>query len=145
MKIDDIHSEWETDCRIDDTALDSVAGRIPILHSKYLRYLSNERLLKKKLDTDLSELRQAKSDRLLGLMSKSELDARGWEAEKRRYLKGEVEHALAADSDVSTLSLKIAFQQEKCDVLDSIVKMVMNRNFIVKSMIDWKKFISGAG
>jgi Recombination, repair and ssDNA binding protein UvsY len=143
MKLDQIHEEWSKDCIIDDTELARESSRIPILHSKYLRYLSNERMTLKTLDGEYAELRQDKSDRLTGVMSKEELDIRGWLPERRRYLKGEIEQALESDRDVIEMNLRMALQKEKADVLDSIVRSIMNRNFIVGNMINWKKFTAG--
>jgi hypothetical protein len=143
MKLEDIHDEWAKDSRIDETAVDHESTKIPQLHAKYLRLLSNERMLMKKLEGEILELKQAKADRLTGVMSKEELDSRGWEPERRRYLKGELDDAISSDKDIINLNLRAALQKEKVEVLDSIVRMVTNRNFILKNIIDWKKFISG--
>ena len=39
---------------------------------------------------------------------------------------------------------KIAYQKEKINYLESIIKTVVNRNFLIKNIIDWRKFTSGA-
>ena len=39
---------------------------------------------------------------------------------------------------------KIAYQKEKIEYLESIIKTVVNRNFLIKNIIDWRKFTSGA-
>jgi hypothetical protein len=144
MKLEEIHSMWAEDSSVDQSDLAGESGRTPVLHAKYLRLLSDERMLAKKLQADLDDLVNAKTDRLLGVMPKEELDRRGWEPERRRFLKGEIEARLNSDHELINLRLRIALQKEKCDVLDSIVRMVMNRNFVMKNMIDWKKFMAGA-
>lgn len=59
-------------------------------------------------------------------------------------LKGDLPMYLDADQDVVNLSLKIGYQQEKLELLDSIIKTIMNRNFIIRNAIDWQKFTMGA-
>jgi hypothetical protein len=39
---------------------------------------------------------------------------------------------------------KIEYQKEKINYLESIIKTVVNRNFLIKNIIDWRKFTSGA-
>ena len=39
---------------------------------------------------------------------------------------------------------KIEYQKEKINYLESIIKTIINRNFLIKSIIDWRKFTSGA-
>lgn len=145
MKLDDIHSEWAKDAPVDETEIDKEARAIPLLHAKYLKYMSDERMIQKKLQHEFDELENAKIDRLIGKMSEEELRERGWEPERRKYLRSDLGNALKADKDLIELKLRIALQQEKVDVLDNIVRAINNRNFILKSMIDWIKFKTGNG
>lgn len=144
MKLEAIHAEWEVDSRIDETEIVREEGRIPLLHAKYLRLLSEERMLKRKLEEDLRVMEADVADRLTGVMSQEDLESRGWSPERRRYLRSEVSPAVQVDPQVVELKLRVALQAEKVDVLDSIVRSIMNRNFILKGMIDWIKFRSGA-
>jgi hypothetical protein len=59
-------------------------------------------------------------------------------------LKGDIPMYLDADDDVINLSLRIGLQQEKVDLLDSIIKTIINRGFLIKSAIEWQKFTMGA-
>tara|TARA_Y100000361_G_scaffold16586_1_gene13009 strand:+ start:191 stop:358 length:168 start_codon:yes stop_codon:yes gene_type:complete len=51
---------------------------------------------------------------------------------------------LEADEDVFRIKTKIVMMEEKINYLDSIVKMINNRGFQIKSAIDWIKFKSGS-
>jgi len=144
VKLEDIHREWAADAVIDQTELDTVARNIPLLHAKYLRYMSDERMQLKKIQHEHDELENAKIDRLSGKMTQEDLAKWGWQPEPRKYMKEQIFQALKADKDIIEMKLRIAIQQEKVDVLDNIVRAVSNRNFIIKSMIDWCKFKSGA-
>lgn len=145
MRLEEIHAMWSEDSNVDNVDLDRESGRTPVLHAKYLRLLSEERMILHTLNEEMNELKAAKTERLLGHMTKEELDRRGWEPERRRIMKPDVSEHLMADPEVIKLRLRIALQKEKCDTLDSIVKMIMNRNFVMKNMIDWRKFTAGVG
>jgi len=42
------------------------------------------------------------------------------------------------------LSLKIGLQEEIVAYLESIIKHISNRNFLLKTIVDWEKFRTGA-
>ena len=42
MDIDEIHDLWSVDCKIDDLELDQESLKIPQLHSKYMRIITEE-------------------------------------------------------------------------------------------------------
>jgi hypothetical protein len=50
---------------------------------------------------------------------------------------------LEADEDIIQLSLKIGIQAEKIDLLESIIKAIMNRGYNLKLVLDWEKFKNG--
>ena len=51
---------------------------------------------------------------------------------------------LESDKDTIDIQEKIAYQKEKIEYLESIIKTIVNRNFLIKNIIDWRKFTSGA-
>jgi hypothetical protein len=70
---------------------------------------------------------------------------KGWKLPpKGMILKGDIPMYLEADQDVINLSLKIGYQQEKIDLLESIIKTIINRGFLIKSAIEWQKFTMGS-
>ena len=69
----------------------------------------------------------------------------GWELPARgMILKAEMPMYLEGDKDIIELSLKIGLQQEKVELLESIIKSLSNRGFQIKAAIDWFKFTMGA-
>jgi hypothetical protein len=50
---------------------------------------------------------------------------------------------MEADKDMITLSLKIGIQNEKIDLLESIIKTILSRGYNIKAAIDWEKFKMG--
>ena len=49
-----------------------------------------------------------------------------------------------ADEDIIKLSLKIGVQQEKIELLESIIKTLINRGYNIKTALDWQRFINGS-
>lgn len=143
MKLDAIHEEWGRDSGFDQNDLGNEALKIPTLHHKYHRILSNERLLQKKYEMDLKQLRLEKQEFLVFGPTR-ETQERGWELPPSgRVMKSDVQHYLDADPAIVDLTLKIGIQAEKVSLLDSIVRTIINRNFIIKSWIDFEKFKNG--
>jgi hypothetical protein len=50
---------------------------------------------------------------------------------------------MEADRDMIELSLKIGMQGEKIEFLESIIKSLQTRNFLIKNAIDFMKFTMG--
>jgi len=144
MNIDEIMSEWKTDSEIDVTELANESIKIAKLHQKYYEYLIKEKLLFKKNESDLKLLRLEKYEFYTQGHNEETLK-KGWELpSKGMVIKSEIPMYLEGDKDIINLNLKISYQQEKIDLLQSIIKSLNNRGYNIKSAIDWIKFTSGA-
>ena len=62
MKVEEIFDEWVIDSEIDKTKLTEASLKTPVLHAKYLRLLFQERLMLRKLEQDLKDLRLKKKE-----------------------------------------------------------------------------------
>jgi hypothetical protein len=144
MKLDDILNGWAEDCNMDRTELGEEALKIPKLHSKYLRYFSEERLLLRRMEEERKDLVMTKHDYYRGILPEEDLKANGWEPFRLSVLKSEVHTYIDADQDIIKSNLKLAMQQEKVDTLESIIKSISNRGYLIKSAIDYEKFKVGA-
>jgi hypothetical protein len=140
---DDINEMWSKDCKINETDLMTESRRIPELHSKYYNLFFKEVLKVKKIKADLKELERAKFEYYTGSMDEEELKERGWKPNPLKILRNDLDKYLQSDRDIINLSLKIAYHEERANYLESIVRQINNRNFIIKSMIDWAKFTNG--
>ena len=144
MKLDEILDMWSLDCDIDRTELGQEALRIPKLHSKYLRHYTEERLILRKLEEEKRELIKMKHDYYRGIMPEEDLKANGWEPFQLNVLKSDVPMHIDADQDVIKINLRMAMQSEKVDALESIIKSISNRGYLIKSAVDYEKFKVGA-
>ena len=144
MKLDEILDMWSLDCDIDRTELGQEALKIPKLHSKYLRHYTEERLILRKLEEEKRELIKMKHDYYRGIMPEEDLKANGWEPFQLNVLKSDVPMHIDADQDVIKINLRMAMQNEKVDALESIIKSISNRGYLIKSAVDYEKFKVGA-
>ena len=144
MKLDDILNMWAEDCQIDRTELGEESLKLPKLHSKYLRHFTEERLALKKLEEERKELVKTKHDYYRGVLPEEDLRANGWEPFQLNVLKSDIPMHLEADQDIIKINLRIAMQQEKTDTLESIIRAINNRGYLIKNAIEYEKFKVGA-
>ena len=143
MKIEELFEDWSQDSVLDKTELGDESLKIPKLHSKYYQRLVQERLILKKLEADMKQLKLGKWEFYTQGPS-DESREKGWEMPaKGMILKQEVQWYMDADKDIIDVSLKIGIQQEKIEMLTSIVQTLNNRGYQIKNAIDWLKFING--
>ena len=143
MKFEDIQKSWTSDCSIDDTELSRESVKIPQLHNKYLILYSNEKLKFKEIKFLFSGLIKRKRDYYSGRMSVEELEAADWEPFRIKLLKADVQEYIDADEDVIESKKLFALQEEKVNYLESIVKGLTTRGYLIKNAIDWKRFTEG--
>lgn len=143
MTLEEINEMWAVDARISETDLGGEALKIPKLHNKYYTLYVKEALRVKKLKADLKELEMAKYEYYTGTMAEEDLKARGWKPNPLKIMKSEVSRYIESDKDVIATSLKIDYHSSTASYLEDIVRQINNRNFVIKSAIDWAKFQSG--
>ena len=143
MKLEEIQEFWNADRDIDITELANESVRIPQIHDKYLKIYIDERIRLKGLQFELTKLVRLKTDYYSGKLTQEELEKLGWEQFLHRLLKNEISTYIEADEDVIKTKKNIVLIEEKCHYLDSIIKMISNRGFQIKSAIDWIKYKSG--
>ena len=147
MKLEDIQELWTSDCVLDDVQLDLESKRIPELHNKYYKIFSDEKLRLVKFESRKKELSRLKWLYYTGKIDRDSLDNMGWdpfELDIKSRNKVDLDRFLESDKDMIDIQEKIAYQKEKIEYLESIIKTVVNRNFLIKNIIDWRKFTSGA-
>ena len=143
MKLEEIQELWNRDRDIDITDLGVESVRIPQIHDKYLKIYIDERIRLKGLQFDLNKLVKLKTDYYAGNLTEEELEKLGWEQFLTRLIKTEITKYLEADEDIIKVKKNIVLMEEKIHYLDSIIKMVSNRGFQIKSAIDWIKYKDG--
>ena len=143
MKFEELQKLWSSDCDIDETELSQESVKIPQLHNKYLIYFHDERLRLRTMNFEYNKLLKLKREYYSGRMTEEEMEALDWEPFQYKLLKADVQEYIDADDDIIESKKKISLQEEKVDYLESIVKSLATRGYLIKNAIDWKRFTEG--
>ena len=144
MNLEELRNMSKTDLVMDETEFDIESLKTPQLHNKYLIFYTDEKLILGKMKSDLYRLKKDKWLYYTGKMSQEELNEMDWEPFSLNILKTDIDKFTNADNDIILLNNKILLQQEKVDYLESIIKIVNNRQWNIRSAIDWIKFTNGS-
>ena len=143
MNFQEIFDNWEQDTKIDRSELGHASLQIPKLHHKYYTIYIGEKAALRKHEGDLKRLRLDKFE-FYTQGHNEETRTKGWRLPaKGAVLKTEVPVYVDADPDVIELSLKVGIQQEKVEFVESIIKSLRERGFLIKNCIDFEKFKMG--
>jgi|TARA_Y100001938_G_C7940826_1_gene354215 hypothetical protein len=143
MRFDDIKKMIEDDIVIDPTELDKEALKTPQLHGKYLNILTDEKLSLSKYRSDYKRLKRNKWLYYTGKLSEEELRDLNWEPFGLSILKSDIDKFLDSDEELIKIKDKIVFIEEKVNYLESTIKMISNRQWLIREAIDWVKFTHG--
>ena len=144
MKIEDIISMWQEDVKIDETELSRESLNIPLLHGKYLKHFSDERLKLRALKMKHKQLSTRLADYYRGdLNNPEDLAELGREPYQFKRLKQEVSHYVDSDLEMVQLNTKVVYQQELVDILEEIIKAINTRGYVIKNSLDFLRFTSG--
>lgn len=145
MKLDDLYDMWSEDSEIDATELADESLKISKLHNKYMRIYSDERIVLLRLQADMKILKKEKYEFYADGPTK-ETVAKGWTLPpKGTIIKSEIATYLEADQDIIDLSLRIGYQSQKIEFIESVVKSLNNRGYNIRAAIDFIKFTNGVG
>lgn len=143
MKFDDIMDLWQQDANMDNSELGEESLKIPQLHHKYYKILVQEGLLLKKYEQDYKAMNKLKFEYYMGVLDEETLRKYDWEPFQLKVLKQDLSTYIDSDEDMQNIQAKIDIQKQKISFLESVVKMVSNRGFLIKNAIDWERFKVG--
>lgn len=143
MKLDDIMMMWEQDSKMDKTELGDESLKIPLLHHKYYKVFVDEGLLLKKLEQEYKSLYKLKFEYYMGTLDEDTLRQNGWQPNALKILKQDLPLYIDADSDIQLIQARIDIQKQKLSFVESVIKTVSNRGFLIKNAIDWERFKVG--
>ena len=142
-KLDELMAEWEKDSQIDRTEPGKALIDIPKLHSKYLRILSNHKLLIKDAEFKYARMKKIKWEYYTGKTDAETLKQKGLEPFNLKVLKQDLDLYIDSDQDILQLDSKLITQQEKVDYLQDAIKAINNMQWHIRDAIAWRKFING--
>jgi hypothetical protein len=143
LKFDKIRDEARDDLQYDQTDLAGESARIPYIHNKWMKILTNEKMVLKQYNFELAKLRRIKWEYYTGKTTRQELQDRGWEPFPLKILKQDLDKYLDADEDLHALEMKRDHQKSKVEFVEETVKQINQRQWSIRNMIEWFKFTNG--
>lgn len=143
MSLEKYQDEWSADADIDNSALDEVARNVPLLHAKWWKYYSAERLRFKMADMQYKSLYRQKWEWYLGKLDDTERIQLGWPPQNLKILSTNVNVYLDGDEQLQGVLKKRVVLEETLKFLEDVIKQINNRNFIISSAINFLKFKHG--
>lgn len=149
MTIEQLLSEWAIDSKIDPLKIEATIREIPSLHNKYLTFLVYENRKLRKLERERNSLVQLRTEYFYGdTLDNVELAAirakskypDSWHPFARRLVKTEISRFVDNAPDVQDITEEYGEQKQVVDALTLILKEIMQRNFHLRAIIDYKKF-----
>lgn len=144
MKLSQLQEEWSKDALIQETNLGHEASKTPLLHAKYIKYISNVKLSLRKAESDYLNTRRKKYRYYRGEMTRQELEELGWvQYQGNKPLKNEMDEFLQCDEDLLLLEDKVEYFKTVIYTLEQIMRSINSRTWDIKSSIEWVKFTNG--
>lgn len=141
-EFDALQQEANKDLEIDEIDVDKSLLAIPKLHVKWSRKLSDETLILKDMFTLKEVTKLERWKYYQGKQTDQYVSQNGIIHEK--ILKTDIDKYLSADVKLILVNEVVSAQKEKVDFIERTLKELGNRGFHIRSIIDWRKFVSGS-
>jgi hypothetical protein len=143
MTLDTLKEEIKKDSLIDSTELAKEALRTPSIHGKYLSIHADLKIELQKLKNALAIMELRKWKLYTGKASKEELDEWGEEPFGLNIMKTMVDKFVDSDPTLLKIKTDLNIAETKVKMVEDFLKVLSNRNFAIKSAIDWNKLVNG--
>ena len=132
---------WKKDSVIDGDLYCEESTKIPQLHMKYMEFHNTFSLMKKEKELDMKRLIKEKWLYYKGKAPSSVYKEMPFDF--KLTTKEEINMFIESDDDIIKLQYRIDYIEQILLYLDSVLRMINNRNFQIKNAIDWEKFKNG--
>ena len=143
MNLETLKEEIKKDSLIDSTELSKESLRTPAIHGKYLAIHSDLKMDLYKLKNALAIMKLRKWKLYTGKASKEELEEWDEEPFELSIMKTDVDRFLDSDPTLLKIQMDVNIAEIKVKMVEDFLKVLTNRNFAIKSAIDWNKLING--
>lgn len=141
---DELIGLWQDDAKLDQTKLMEEMYKQPLLHAKYIKLLMDYKISVRKQALKYDSLKSLKIRYFNGEMNKEELDELGWSQYKfTKPLKSQLESLLDADDDLQKIVERIEYLKILIDTTESILKEIHSRGYLLKTILENRKFEAG--
>ena len=108
---------------------------------KYMEFHNTFSLMKKEKELDMKRLIKEKWLYYKGKAPSSVYKEMPFDF--KLTTKEEINMFIESDDDIMKLQYRIDYLEQTLLYLDSVLRMINNRNFQIKNAIDWEKFKNG--
>jgi hypothetical protein len=143
--IDEVVAEWRTDAVLNDSRVDRELLKTPMLHAKYLEYYVYFKAKLAQSEKKHNKMMWVKRKYFRGEMELNELQKYGWSQWQGLKPSGaELNQLLEMDTDMNDLREVVASYKTSVSSLEYILKQIASRDWALKSIIEYNKFMAGA-
>lgn len=140
MKLSELQEQIKTDLRIDPDDLAIESARTPDIHWSYSKMLMTEKLALKKLQADMKELNFAKWEYFT---KKADPEVYKDKPLLKKIMSTDVKQYICVDREVLDLQARIDGKEELIDYIARTLDQVSGRQWIIKNIIEHRKFLAG--
>jgi len=144
MKLSELQAMWLADCKMDEMALDAESLKIPNLHSKYMEYWNEEVLNQRRLEQEYKSEFKIRWEYYSGKLSEEELEEYNLEPFLQKVLRQDLDIYLDSDKKLQEIKSKIEYTKQKVNYVESIIKQLNGRGYLIKNAIDFIRFQTGS-
>ena len=141
MDLEQLQLEADKDLKINDIELDLESLKTPQLHNKYLKHYTKFKLLLTRTEDELKIIKRDKWEYYTG---KADPQVYQLKPFNFKILKTDIDKYIDADEDIQKLTHKVVYLNTVVDFLDRTLRIIVNRTYVIKNAIEWKRFTSGA-
>ena len=141
MDLEQLQLEADKDLKINDIELDLESLKTPQLHNKYLKHYTKFKLLLTRTEDELKIIKRDKWEYYTG---KADPQVYQLKPFNFKILKTDIDKYIDADEDIQKLTQKVVYLNTVVDFLDRTLRIIVNRTYVIKIAIEWKRFTSGA-
>ena len=140
MTLEQIMEMSAKDIKLDDISLDIESLRTPLLFDKYLKLHS---ILKNQLNKIQKKYNKIKREKIIYYTGRAEKSVYDETPLDIKILKNELDAFLSGDDDIIAVQTEMDNVQVKFDYIDRCMKNILERQWHIKNVIEWRKFTSG--
>lgn len=141
--LENIIKHWEKDSVIDSTDPSKEILRIPTLHSKYLKFMTEHKLASKRAMSELNTNKRLRWEYYNGKLSQEQLKELKWEP-FQFTLKSDISIYLESDEILSKIVLRKSYHDEAASFCEAILKELGNRTWQLREHMTHERFIHGS-
>lgn len=144
MILEQIEAMWAIDAKIDPLNISHSSAVTYELHSKYFKFLNAAKRELSRIEGEKSRMTVLKAEYYWGDADQQTLKDYGWKQfAKKLGSKTDLPAYIQGDRDIIAFNIKISDLKTIIDFLESIIRAIHSRSFVITNIIEDRKFLNG--